>query len=129
MTLIDFIKDYPYESSCKAKFKAYREQVGVVCPKCGSHEHYWKRDKESYECKQCKYRQGLRANTIIHKSKLSYRYWFIAMHLLTSTKKSFQRKSFIANLDINVINLYGTCLTNCAKRWASAMANISLQAG
>ena len=92
MTLIDFIKDYPDEASCKAKFKQYREQVGVICPKCGSTSHYWKRDKESYECKGCKYRQGLRANTVMHKSKLSYRYWFIAMHLLTSTKKSFSAK-------------------------------------
>ena len=90
--LIDFIKEFPDEGSCKSKFKAYREQVGVVCPKCGSTAHYWKRDKESYECKGCKYRQGLRANTVMHKSKLSYRYWFIAMHLLTSTKKSFSAK-------------------------------------
>jgi hypothetical protein len=28
----------------------------------------------------------------MHKSKLPYRYWFIAMHLLTSTKKSFSSK-------------------------------------
>jgi hypothetical protein len=28
----------------------------------------------------------------MHKSKLPYRYWFIAMHLLTSTKKSFSAK-------------------------------------
>jgi predicted RNA-binding Zn-ribbon protein involved in translation (DUF1610 family) len=92
MTLIDFIKEYPDEDSCKAKFKQYREKVGVICPKCGGKDHYWKRDKEAYECKSCKYRQSLRANTVMHKSKLPYRYWFIAMHLLTSTKKSFSAK-------------------------------------
>ena len=92
MTLIDFIKDYPDEFSCKTKFKQYREHVGVVCPKCGSYDHYWRRDKECYECKHCKHRQGLRANTVMHKTKLPYRYWFITMHLLTSTKKSFSAK-------------------------------------
>jgi len=92
MTLIEFIKEYPDESSCKSKFKQYREQVGIVCPKCGGDAHYWKSDKESYECKRCGYRQSLKANTVMHKSKLSYRYWFIAMHLLTSTKKSFSAK-------------------------------------
>ncbi|MDR2979961.1 MAG: IS1595 family transposase, partial [Bacteroidales bacterium] len=35
MNLIDFIKEYPDEASCKAKFKSYREQTGVVCAKCG----------------------------------------------------------------------------------------------
>jgi hypothetical protein len=28
----------------------------------------------------------------MHKSKLPYRYWFLAMHLLTTTKKSFSAK-------------------------------------
>jgi hypothetical protein len=92
MTLIDFLKEFPTEASCKKKFKQYREHVGVVCIKCDCREHYWKRDKESYECKSCGYRQGLKANTVLHKSKLPYRYWFIAMHLLTSTKKSFSAK-------------------------------------
>ena len=58
MTLIDFIQEYPDEESCKAKFKQYRDHAGVVCPKCSSAEHYWKRDKECYECKHCKHRQA-----------------------------------------------------------------------
>jgi len=101
MILIDLIKAYPDEESCKAKFKQYREHVGVVCPKCGGENHYWKRDKESYECKRCKHRQGLRANTVMHKSKLSYRYWFIAMHLLTSTGKSISAKELQRQLGHN----------------------------
>ena len=92
MTLIDFIKEFPDEASCKLKFKQYRERVGVICIKCGGVSHYWKSDKESYECKNCGYRQSLKANTVMHKSKLSFRYWFVAIHLITSTKKSFSAK-------------------------------------
>jgi predicted RNA-binding Zn-ribbon protein involved in translation (DUF1610 family) len=92
MNLIEFTEAYPDEASCQAKFKEYRDHVGVVCPKCGGKAHYWKRDKASYECKECRHRQGLRANTVMHKSKLPFRYWFIAMHLLTSTKKHFSAK-------------------------------------
>jgi hypothetical protein len=92
MNLIEFIEEYPYEASCRAKFKEYREHVGVVSPKCGNKTHYWKQDKASYECKECRHRQSLRTNTVMHKLKLPFRYWFIAMHLLTSTKKSFSGK-------------------------------------
>ena len=31
----------------------------------------------------------MKANTIMHGSQLPFRYWFIANHLLISTKKSF----------------------------------------
>ena len=92
MNLLNFVTSFPDEASCKRKWKEYRDKVGVVCPHCGSKEHYWKRDKESYECKQCHYRQSLRSNTIMHGSQLPFRYWFIAFHLLTSTKKSFSAK-------------------------------------
>tara|TARA_R110002096_G_C14611280_1_gene723425 strand:+ start:927 stop:1862 length:936 start_codon:yes stop_codon:yes gene_type:complete len=92
MNLIEFIEQYPDESSCKSKFKEYREEVGVTCAKCKGTDHYWKQDKEQYECKKCKTRTTLRSGTVMHKSKLPYRHWFIAMHLLTSTKKSFSAK-------------------------------------
>ncbi len=92
MNLIDFISFYPDEESCKQKFKEYRDQVGVSCAKCGGTSHYWKQDKEQYECKACATRTTLKSGTVMHKSKLPYRYWFMTMHLLTSTKKGFSAK-------------------------------------
>ena len=89
MNLLNFVSQYPGESSCRAKYKEYRDKQLVVCTHCGSKEHYWKKDKENYEYKHCGKRQSLRANTVMHGSKLSFRYWFIAIHLLTSTRKSF----------------------------------------
>jgi hypothetical protein len=59
MNLLNFVSSYPDEASCRKKFKEIREKEGVVCPKCGSKEHYWKKDKECYECKQCHTRQSL----------------------------------------------------------------------
>jgi DNA-directed RNA polymerase subunit RPC12/RpoP len=89
MNLLNFVSQYPDESSCKAKFKEYRDKQGVICPHCGGKVHYWKKDKDNYQCKACGKRQSLRANTVMHGSKLPFRYWFIAIHLLTGTKKSF----------------------------------------
>lgn len=104
MNLLNFVSEFPDEASCKARWKEYREKVGVLCVKCGSTEHYWKSDKECYECKQCKYRQSLRSNTVMHGSQLPFRYWFIAIHLLTSTKKSFSAKELQRQLGHNNYN-------------------------
>jgi hypothetical protein len=89
MNLIKFIEEFPDEASCRAKFKEYRDNEGVVCRKCGHTEHYWLQTIEKYECKNCKTRTSLRSGTVMHASNLPFRYWFIAMHLLTSTKKTF----------------------------------------
>jgi len=39
--------------------------------------------------KHCHSRQSLRSGIVMQNSKLPFRYWFVTMHLLTSTKKSF----------------------------------------
>jgi len=92
MRILDFYKDYPDELSCKLKFKEIRDREGITCKKCGGSAHYWKKDKWCYECKKCKFRTSLRSGTVMQSSKLSFQYWFIAMHLVTSTKKSFSAK-------------------------------------
>lgn len=89
MKLIDFIKHYPKESSCKAEFKLYREKNGVICKGCESKDQYWwLSSKEMYECKKCGKRMSLKSGTVMENSKLSFTTWFIAFHLMTSTKKT-----------------------------------------
>lgn len=89
MKLFEFEKHFPSEESCKGKFKEIRMKEGIICSKCKCKHHYWKSSKGMFQCAKCGYRQSLRANTVMHGSKLSFRYWFIAMHLLTATKHTF----------------------------------------
>lgn len=89
MNLIKFIESFPDEQSCRNRFKEIRDAEGIICRKCGSKEHYWLKTIESYQCKICKARIRLRSGTVMQESNLPYRHWFIAIHFLTGTKKSF----------------------------------------
>lgn len=89
MNLIKFIESFPDESSCRIKFKEFRDEQGVICRKCGSKDHYWVKTIEQYTCKKCKTRTTLRSGTVMQASNLPFRHWFIAIHLLTGTKKTF----------------------------------------
>jgi len=92
MNLIQFSELYPDEQSCKAKIREIRDSNGVICAKCGCTKHYWKKDKQMYECSLCGFRTSLKSGTVMHKSKLPFRYWLLAFHLVTSTKKGFSTK-------------------------------------
>jgi transposase-like protein len=89
MNIIKFNEHFPGEQACILHFKSQRDQKGVVCPKCGCREHYWLKNKLRYECRHWHTRQSLRSGTVMQYSKLPFQYWYIAMHLLTSTRKSF----------------------------------------
>jgi len=92
MKILEFYKKYPSEQSCRKYFKKIRETEGITCSKCNGCDHYWKKKREQWECKHCGHRTTLKSGTVMHNSKLPFQYWFIAMHLMTSTKKSFSAK-------------------------------------
>ncbi len=69
-------------------FQGFTRQRRSSLQKCGGTSHYWKSDKMSFECKKCKFRTSLRSGTVMEHSRLPFRYWLLAIHLMTSTKKS-----------------------------------------
>lgn len=101
MKMLEFFETYPNEESCKEAFKQMRVKEGVKCKRCGNTAHYWKKNREQWECKKCHHRTTLKSGTVMENSRLPYQYWFIAMHFLTSTKKSFSAKEIQRQLGHN----------------------------
>lgn len=98
MRLIEFSTDFGTEEQCRARFKEIRDSEGVVCKKCSSTEHYWLKKKQMYQCKQCRFRTGLRSGTVMESSKLPFQYWFVAVYLMTGTKKSMSAHQMMREL-------------------------------
>jgi transposase-like protein len=88
MKLLDFLGQFPDEDACKAHFKAVREREGVVCKTCCGENHWWLKSKARYECKGCGRRMSLKSGTVMENSKLPFQFWYIAMHLMTATKRN-----------------------------------------
>jgi len=89
MNLDEFSKLYPDELSCIIAVKEKRLLMGLKCKKCGHGEHYFRKGDLKFECKKCHSRQGLRAGTVMENTNLPIRYWLMAIHLMTVTKKGF----------------------------------------
>ena len=74
MKIFEFNKYFPDEAACRRKFKEMRDKEGVTCQHCGSHDVVWLESKQQYQCKHCRHRTTLRSGTVMHGSKLSFRY-------------------------------------------------------
>lgn len=99
MNIFSFTAEFGSEESCREHFKSERDKIGVVC-KCGHTEHYWLKNKWSYECKSCHYRTSLRKGTIMESSKLSFLVWYKTMFLMSATKKGFSAKEIQRQLGL-----------------------------
>lgn len=100
MNMFTFTAHFGDEKSCREHFKSERDKQGVVCKKCGSTNHYWKKDKECNECKSCRFRTSLRSGTIMEHSNLSFLVWYRAMFLMSTTKKGFSAKEIQRQLGL-----------------------------
>jgi len=100
MNLFTFTAYFSDEQACRAHFKDQRDQQGVVCKKCSNTTHYWKKDKECYECKSCHFRTSLRSGTIMENSNLPFLVWYRAMFLMSTTKKGFSAKEMQRQLGL-----------------------------
>jgi hypothetical protein len=91
MNILNFNDRFPTEKSCRIYLQEKREQEGIVCKICGGEKHYWLANQSLWRCAnpECKACTNLRAGTIMEKSHIPVRTWFMCIHLLTTTKKSF----------------------------------------
>ncbi|WP_026837256.1 IS1595 family transposase [Gillisia sp. JM1] len=100
MDIFSFGVHFTDEECCRLHFKEQRDKEGVVCHSCGSIDHYWLKNKWSYQCKSCKARMSLRSGTIMESSKLSFMSWYKTIFLLSTTKKGFSSKEIQRQLGL-----------------------------
>lgn len=104
MRLIEFRDYFPDEEACERHVRKQREEKGITCKKCGGTGHYWLAGKKMWQCKNnsCRFRTSLKSGTVMENSKLSMEKWYLAMHLMTSSKNNMsalemQRQIGLAN--------------------------------
>jgi len=100
MNIFSFTANFGDEESCRLHFKTERDHQGVTCKRCQGVEHYWLKNKWSYQCKSCKFRTSLRSGTVMESSKLSFLVWYKTMFLMTTTKKGFSSKEIQRQLGL-----------------------------
>jgi ISXO2-like transposase domain/Transposase zinc-ribbon domain len=89
MNLLDFGERFPDENACRVYLRSKREADGIVCKSCGCKKHYWIDSKSLWRCASCRSSINLRSGTIMEKSHVPVKTWFMCIHLMTSTKKAF----------------------------------------
>lgn len=74
------------EETCRKFFEQVRFRNGDYCPHCG-YTAIWRFEDGRYRCKGCKKDFTIKTKTVFGESKVSLQKWFIAIYLLTTSRK------------------------------------------
>jgi hypothetical protein len=84
----DYYNFFREDRYCVYILKEIRQQQVIVCENCENETHYWKNDKNKFECKECSYRTSLKKGTIMENSNLPLQYWLSVIVYLATAKEN-----------------------------------------
>lgn len=88
MRLLQITKELATEEECEKYLESVRWPNGVVCPRCGESRVSRIDSVKKFECSQCRFQFSVKAGTIFHKTYIPLTKWFIALYLISSTKRT-----------------------------------------
>lgn len=86
LPLGEFLKRFSVEAQCQEYLASVRWPTGYVCPRCGGRHGYRLRNGR-YQCAHCKHQTSVTAGTVLHKTHMPLRVWFLAFYLVCSDKR------------------------------------------
>jgi len=88
LSMPEFVARYGTEAKCRRALYRSRWPRGFRCPACDSrgHSRFQRDGQRYYQCRACRHQTTLISGTLFEASKLPLATWFLALHLLTSTK-------------------------------------------
>jgi transposase-like protein len=87
VSIVDLLEFFKNEETCHKYFEEIRFRDGEYCPHCGNSLIYKFADGKRYRCSHCKKDFTIKTGTIFGESKITLRKWFIAIYMLSASKK------------------------------------------
>ncbi len=101
LNLLEFQERFPDEDACEAYIIQARWPDGYVCEACGSKEAWYLNGRRSFECRHCTNQRSITADTMFHASHTPLREWFLAIYLMTESKKGISALELARHLGMS----------------------------
>src|SRR5205085_12379399 len=96
-----FERRFPDEAACAEWLLERRWGSGFACPGCG-HDGYWRLRRKvlTLQCKACRRETSVTAGTVMHRSHLPLRTWFLAAWLVATHKNGMSARQLWLQLGL-----------------------------
>jgi transposase-like protein len=92
MNLPALIAQFGTDDKCRDYLEDLRWPDGPECPRCESKKASRIKARNQWECGECRYQYSVTSGTLFHDSHLSLWKWFLAIYLITESKKGISAK-------------------------------------
>lgn len=109
VNLVSLIDRYNTEDKCRDALEAIRWPGSVSCIRCGDTRVDAIASRAQWQCRSCDYQFSVTAGTIMHRSHLPLRKWFIAIYLMCESKKGMSANQLKRTLGVQYKTAWHLC--------------------
>ena len=109
INLISLMDDYNCDEACREALEDVRWPSGVACLRCGDTAVDPVRGRGQWMCRSCDYQFSVTAGTIMHRSHLPLRKWFLAIYLMCEAKKGVSANQLKRTLGVAYQTAWHLC--------------------
>lgn len=107
--LINLIERYSDEEKCRKYLEALKWEKGIQCPRCASEKVSRILKRGQFDCDECRYQFSVTAGTIFHDTHLPLWKWFLAVYLMTESKKGISANQLKRSLAVSYKTAWYLC--------------------
>lgn len=106
-SLAKFNQKYGREAQCWQALFKYKYPLGFICSRCECPVFYKIKRGQCLQCKQCNKQHSLRTGTLMQNTKLPFQVWFLAIYLISQSKKSISSLALKRFLGVHYETAWG----------------------
>ncbi len=109
MNLVELIDRYNSDAKCREELARLRWPTGIACLRCGVLDPSELPGGGKWQCASCGYQFTVTAGTIMHRSHLPLRKWFLAIYLMCASKKGMSANQLKGMLNVTYRTAWHLC--------------------
>ena len=109
VNLVSLLDRYNTDNKCRDALEAIRWPAGPACLQCGDTDVGDVESRHQFYCRSCGHRFSVMAGTIMHRSHLPLRKWFLAIYLMCESKKGMSANQLHRTLGVQYKTAWHLC--------------------
>ena len=109
VNLCTLIEQFGSEKKCREYLEALRWPDTIMCPRCASIKISKIKERNQFDCDNCRYQFSVTAGTIFNDSHLPLWKWFLCVYLLCESKKGMSANQLKRILGVSYKTAWYLC--------------------
>jgi transposase-like protein len=109
MNMMKLMDEFGTDNRCREVLEELRWPQGLRCPRCKSKKVSRIKERNQFDCDQCRYQFSTLSGTIFHDTHLPLRKWFMAIYLTIESKKGMSANQMKRILGVSYKTAWYLC--------------------